>query len=88
MIAASRLQREVDKKYALRFVVVLALGAICCAGFVGSLIWIVGRIYAVPWSLGLIILAKNVAEERVCLWVWLDARTPCRAALKREQLVV
>jgi hypothetical protein len=36
------LQREVDKKYALRFIGLLALAAACCAGLVGSVIWIVG----------------------------------------------
>jgi hypothetical protein len=44
MIAAGPLQREVDtqnKRYALRFIAVLALAAACCAGLVGSIIWIV-----------------------------------------------
>jgi len=47
MIAAGPLQREVDKKYALRFIVALALEP-CCAGLVGSAIWRVGGINAVP----------------------------------------
>ncbi len=42
MIATGPLQLEVDKKYALRFIAVLALAAACCAGLVGSVIWIIG----------------------------------------------
>ena len=38
------LQREVDKKYALQFIAVLGLAAACCAGLVGTVIWIVGGI--------------------------------------------
>ena len=44
MIAAGPLQREVDtqnKRYALRFIAVLTLAAACCAGLVGSIIWII-----------------------------------------------
>jgi hypothetical protein len=32
---------RIDKKYALRFIAVLALAA-CCTGLVGSVIWIIG----------------------------------------------
>jgi hypothetical protein len=38
------LQREVDKKYALRFIAVLALAAACCAGLVGLVIWLVDEL--------------------------------------------
>ena len=38
------LQREIDKKYALRFIAVLALAAVCCAGLVRSVIWIVDEL--------------------------------------------
>ena len=44
MIATSPLQREVDKKYALQFIAVLGLAAACCAGLVGTVIWILGGI--------------------------------------------
>jgi hypothetical protein len=44
MIATGPLQREVDKKYALRFIAVLGLAAAGCAGLVGTVIWIVGGI--------------------------------------------
>jgi len=38
------LQRGIDKKYALRFIAVPALAAACCAGLVGSVIWIVDEL--------------------------------------------
>jgi hypothetical protein len=44
MIEAGPLQRAVDKKYALRFIAVLALAAACCAGLVVLVIWLVDEL--------------------------------------------